>query len=234
MLAPLTKGQCRRLARPFGHRWDREYSYWKLRTDPLYPSVARALLEVDDGQTGVLDIGCGLGLFACYLREAGFRGPILGIDYDERKIRAAQERLAVSKDASADLRFVHGDVRETLPTFHGHVTILDVLQYLESNQQQDLLRLVTASLAPGGCLVIRSGLAQNGWRFRVTRLADWFAHGCLWMKGRPVSYPEKGALEATLGEAGLVGGFRPLWGRTPFNNYLGVFHRRPETGERPN
>lgn len=215
------KAVCRALADGFPGRWNREYCYWKLRTDPLYPAATAALLDADDGVTPVLDIGCGLGLFARYLREAGFRAPIRGFDYDGRKIAAAQ----AMRGANSGLEFREGDVREALPDFSGHVTILDVLQYLTEGQQAELLRQVSAAIAPGARLVIRSGLGEATWRFRLTRVADWFAHGCFWMKGRPIHYPDKGRTEQILAEAGLKGAFTPLWGRTPFNNYLGVFRR---------
>ena len=220
----MNKKACRVLVDAFPGRWNREYCYWKLRTDPLYPAATAALLDVDDGEVPLLDIGCGLGLFARYLRQAGFRAPIQGIDYDARKIRAAK---AISERADSEaLEFREGDVREALPNFAGHLSILDVLQYLTREQQQDLLQQMASSVAPNGCLIIRSGLAEPTWRFRVTRVVDWFAHGCFWMKGRPVNYPEKEATERLLRDAGLEGTFTPLWGKTPFNNYLGVLRRR--------
>lgn len=223
MQGPLNRIQQRSLASRFAHPWNRQYCYWKMRTDPLYPAVTEVLLREDDGTLPLLDIGCGMGLFAAYLREAGFRGSINGIDYDARKIRAAKERL--TSDDQEALQFFQGDVREALPDFRGHVTILDVLQYLDGSEQARLLETAVHSLAPGGRLIIRSGLAEPSWRFRLTRGADWFAHGCLWMKGRPVHYPDRRHLEGALTGAGLEGRFSPLWGRTPFNNYLGVFAR---------
>lgn len=215
----------------FAKRWDREYVYWKLRTDPLYPAAASALLEADDGDTRVLDIGCGLGLFALYLREAGFQGPIMGVDYDERKIAWARSRAGGS---DRGLRFFQGDVRNALPeefggaADRGHVVILDVLQYLEPSEQESLLAAASSLVAPGACFVIRSGLAEASWRFRITRTADWFAHGCFWMKGRPVHYPDKRGLEALLRARGFEGVMTPLWGKTPFNNYLGIFKKQAD------
>lgn len=230
LLPRLTKAQCRALAKPFSQPWNRRYCYWKLRTDPVYPAAAAALLAIDDGVTRVLDVGCGLGLFARYLKAAGFRAPVIGVDYDGRKIRGAQQ--GSSGTHAADLQFAQADVRETLPRFRGHLTILDVLQYLDEDQRRLMLEAAVGSLAPRACLIIRSGLAERSWRFGVTRLADLFAHRCFWMKGPPVSYPDKAMLEDLLHRAGLQGRFEPLWGRTPFNNYLGVFRRSALAGDR--
>jgi hypothetical protein len=41
-----------------------------------------------------------------------------------------------------------------------------------------------------------------------------------WMKSPPVWYPQRQQIEDTLRDAGLRVNFQPLWGRTPFNNWL--------------
>jgi hypothetical protein len=46
------------------------------------------------------------------------------------------------------------------------------------------------------------------------------------MKSPPLHYPEAEEIESVLRGAGLEGSLNPLWGRTPFNNWLGVFVRR--------
>ena len=56
----------------------------KLRRDPVYPAAYELFRGSDEP---ILDIGCGLGLLAFYLRERGCRQPILGLDVDARKIR---------------------------------------------------------------------------------------------------------------------------------------------------
>jgi hypothetical protein len=45
------------------------------------------------------------------------------------------------------------------------------------------------------------------------------------MKSAPVTYPRPEMLNTTLESCGLRGSIRPLWGRTPFNNWLAVFER---------
>ena len=145
----MTKAQHRALANQFSGTWNREYCYWKLRTDPLYAAVSAAFLDADDGETPLLDIGCGLGLFACYLKESGFRAPVMGIDYDVRKIRAAQARASGSDQNFGEMTFIQGDVRTMLPNFTGHVAILDVLQFLDGPQQDQLVQTSVDALAPG-------------------------------------------------------------------------------------
>src|SRR3979490_1793111 len=77
------KPACRRVAALFPQLWLRRYVTSKLRRDPIYPAACELFRGSDDP---ILDIGCGLGLLAFYLRERGCQQPILGLDLDARKI----------------------------------------------------------------------------------------------------------------------------------------------------
>ena len=92
-------------------------------------------------------------------------------------------------------------------------------------EQDELLRTAARSVAPGGKLVIRSGLKDRGWRFKATVAGDLLAKATLWMKAAPKRYPTRESISAPLEEEGLTGRVDPLWGKTPFNNYLLVFSR---------
>ena len=83
-----------------------------------------------------------------------------------------------------------------------------------------------ASLPPGGKLVIRSALRDRSLRFKITHAGDLFARASLWMRAAPTEYPTAESVGNTLESAGLAGSFLPLWGKTPFNNYLAVFRRK--------
>jgi len=169
-----------------------------------------------------LDIGCGLGVSAFYLRERGFENPVMGIDYDAKKIEAAS---VVAKANYSGMEFHAGDAREGVPDFSGNVTILDILQFFEQDERGVLLRAAARSVAEGGKLVIRSGVVDDSWRFRITRWADFFAKATFWMKAAPISYPTIPEIATVLEEEGLRGQASPLWGNTPFNNYFFVFER---------
>ena len=201
-------------------RWNpRYYARCKFATDPLYDAVFTALA----GTTApLLDIGCGMGLCSFYLRESGCNFPMRGIDFDASKIAIAQKVAAAH---APDLLFETTDARAGLPAHSGSVTILDILQYMDAAAQSALIREAAARISVGGKLVIRTGMKAPGWRFQITRLVDWFAVCCFWMKSKPIRYPRPETLTATLESCGLRGTIRPLWGRTPFNNWLAVFER---------
>lgn len=218
-------------------RWHYHYVRSKLATDPLFAGVAEAL---QDCNQALLDLGCGIGLLAQYLDACGRQLSYLGLDNDRGKIeqaRAAAARGGLTQArfdcvdlAEAVARFDIGQAEPDSPLAHrGSVAILDVLQFLPPAAQAPLLRCAAACVAPGGRLVIRTGLAGSDWRARTTRAVDQLSRLLRWMNTGPKAYPEREALDALLGGAGLSVRFSPLWGGTPFNNWL-VVAERPFSG----
>lgn len=224
---PLDRGTSLRIARAFlpssalGSRWDYHYTRMKLASDPLYPGVADALRETT---APLLDLGCGLGLLAHTLRAAGLAMPYRGVDVDARKIAKATQVAASA--GLQDVGFETVDLTRTMPTHSGSVAILDVLQYVDTGAQLAILDAAAAMLAPGGRLVIRTGLEDGSRRLRVTRAADAFGRMVGWMYSRPRRYPSEELLRDRLSAAGLLCEFVPLYGDTPFNNWR-VVARRP-------
>lgn len=226
--APFPPAEARTIARAFlpprfyGNRYDYYYTLAKLRTDPLYPGVLDALRGTTEP---VLDLGCGLGLLLHALRLDGQSMPWHGVDIDADKIgrgRAIAERTGLATGA----RFEVVDLAQGWPPHRGSVAILDVLQYLDAGAQGALLDDTAAMLTPGAKLVIRSGLGDDTGRGRTTRITDRLAHLAGWMQEIPKRYPTRAELETRLAAAGLAVDFRPLYGNTPFNNWLIVASRR--------
>lgn len=219
--APYPREDARNIARAFlpkhalGNRYDYYYTLTKLRTDPLYPGVLQALRPTT---APVLDLGCGLGLLAHALRADGQALPFTGVDIDAAKIRRGRE--VAERAGLADVRLDVLDLGIGLPDHQGSVTILDVLQYLSPERQRELLGNVIAMLVPGARLVIRSGLADDTPRSRTTRITDRLANLAGWMQERAKSYPTAEGLRGQLEGAGLQTTLRPLYGDTPFNNWL--------------
>src|SRR3546814_17143832 len=82
-------------------------------------------------------------------------------------------------------------------------------------------------LTPGARLVIRTGLVDGSRRSLVSRIGDRAANLVGWMQSSPRCYPDADGLRAILEGAGLQVTIEPLWGRTPFNNWLVVGQRAP-------
>lgn len=218
-IAPVIRFTPRQLARRFPFGYQSYYVVWKLRLDPVYREVWRALRACEP--LPLLDLGCGPGLLALYLRAGGFQAPVCGLDYDARKIATARQ---VTKD-ERDISFKTADLREGLPPHSGHVTILDILQFFTPEERAALVRAAAERVAPGGRLLIRTCLQDEGWRFRLTRAGDWLAKATWWMKDHATHYPTRVELVTLLEEAGLRGTVRRLSGRLPFNNFFIDFAR---------
>ena len=201
-------------------RWVQHYTRSKLSSDPVYGAVAK---EVIGTSQPILDIGCGIGLLAHYLHACGHLLPVTGFDYDQRKIDSA---VAMAASAGhTHLNFAAGDARTGLPEFSGHVVILDILQFFTEPEQDTLLTAAASRVAPGAKLIIRSGLQDDSGRFRITVLVDYLAKACLWMKAAPTRYPNAAQFQRVLTAAGLKVRIKPMWGGTPFNNFLIVGER---------
>ncbi len=210
----------RKIAHLYPSRWDQGYVASKLRTDPLYRALAD---ELRDSELALLDLGCGLGLLAFFLREVGIAVPITGLDYDVRKIKSARVAMAAAA-GYGNLSFSHHDARTGLPEHLGNVAILDSLQFFTSDEQVALLRHAATRVAPGGKLIIRSGIRDTSLRFRLTVAGDLLARATFWMKEAPTHYPTAEDFRKILGPYGEVA-VTQLWGKTPFNNHLIVMKR---------
>lgn len=202
-------------------RWHYHYALSKLKTDPLYGAVTAALAATD---APLLDLGCGIGLLPHYYLAAGLSLPYLGVDNDAPKIRLARE--AAARGALANVRFDTIDLAAAFPAHRGSVAILDMLQFVPAQRLPKLVVQAARCVDTSGRLIIRTGLQDGSWRSRVTRVADSFARLIRWMNAAPRSYPTAAELKALLEAEGFEATFTPLWGNTPFNNWLVVARRR--------
>jgi SAM-dependent methyltransferase len=205
----------------YGRRSTREYVLWKVRTDPAYHAVFERLRV---RERPLVDLGCGMGVFAFYLREQGFAAPILGIDFDEQKIEIAR---GIASRYPA-IEFVAGDARAPLPADRD-VVILDILQYFDAPSRRRILENAARAVPPGGIVIIRQAVRDRSWRYRFTQFVDASARVVRWMKAENLDFPTREEIAAPF--AGFASEVRPLWGRMPYNNYLLVFMR--PAAERP-
>lgn len=207
------------VAHRFPSRFLQGYVRGKLRHDPVYETVHRLIRDVP---APVLDVGCGLGLLAHDLNAREYHVPYLGLDIDAGKIAIAR-RAATALDNTS---FDHVSCT-TLPPWHGHVVLLDVLHYLAEEVQQQVLAAAASRVAPGAALIIRTVLRDRSWRFCLTRLEETGIRCSGWIRGGVRHYPDLGQLQTILSENGVEAESRPLFGRTPFNSYL--VYGRPAT-----
>jgi 2-polyprenyl-3-methyl-5-hydroxy-6-metoxy-1,4-benzoquinol methylase len=210
---------CDRVARRFQSRLLYQYVARKLRSDPAYPA---AYNSIHSSPEPLLDVGCGLGLLGFYLRERGFENPIIGLDRDLRKIRAAQQIAANYTQMELHAQ----DVRGTLTGFRGNIAVIDVLHYLTPSDQSDLLAGLAERVAPDAVLILRDCPRDGGWRYLATFMAEKFAQLISWNVSTPLHFPDRESILKNFAPNEFEREVRPLWGTTPFNNHLFTFRRR--------
>jgi 2-polyprenyl-3-methyl-5-hydroxy-6-metoxy-1,4-benzoquinol methylase len=195
------------------------YSRGKMRWDPAYALLAKLL---GSATTPVLDVGCGAGLLASFLRESGVHRPWRGVDLDTKKIQLAQDRIA---SAYPGMQFFSGNAADCRPASEDLVA-LDVLHYFSTAEQIELLQNWAHALSPGHRMFLRNGVRDAvGWRHLMTSLEEAWVRGSGWIRGGQWNFPAKAQVLATLRGAGLQVVAVPMWGRTPFSSYLFVAHR---------
>jgi 2-polyprenyl-3-methyl-5-hydroxy-6-metoxy-1,4-benzoquinol methylase len=210
---------CARVAIQFHQRWLRNYVRGKLRRDPIYPTAYELLRS---SAAPILDVGCGVGLLAFYLRERACRQRILGLDVDARKIRFGAE---IAADHYRDIEIRFHDVGKTIPDFSGNVALFDVLHYLSEPEQHTLLSGLAGCVAPGGLLIIRDCPRERRPRYWMTWLAEKFAQTISWTVNGALHFPSRRTIDAVFGAAEFERETRPLWGASPFNNHIFIFRR---------
>ena len=202
----------------FTSRFLRSYTRSKLRRDPMYAAV---LERLRGSSSPLYDVGCGVGLLEFFLRESGFANPIIGIDHDVRKVEEAK-RIASEYNA---LDFRKGDARDPIPA-GSSVVLLDVLHYFSGEDQRVILRNAAAAATGGGLVIIRDAIRDGSLRYRLTEVQERFSRAIRWLRAERLNFPSRAQITGPFG--GFVEEVVPMWGGTPFNNYLFVFRRSGE------
>jgi len=126
-----------------------KFVHFKLKLDPVFP----ALDPVVPRSGFILDLGCGYGLATHWLAQCTDQRNFLGVDYDENKIRVANQ----TAPDHARIKFEQGDILEMDYPPCDAVLLLDVLHYWTPDKQQKILEKARRALRPGGKLILRDG-----------------------------------------------------------------------------
>jgi uncharacterized protein (DUF2062 family)/SAM-dependent methyltransferase len=214
-----------------------EFARGKLRSDPLYrATVAGGLLR--DGRT-LVDVGCGQGLTLSVLVHAqrlwaaggwpaGALPPprfarIVGIELRPRIARLAQRALGPAVEV------LSSDARHSLPPEADAVLYFDVLHLMPPEDQAQIIAHASASLSPGGTILIREADPGGGWRFTAVRLGNRLKSIAVGRWRQRFHFRTADAWASLLTRHGLQVAVQPMGEGTPFSNLLvrGVRSDRP-------
>ena len=184
----------------------------KLGGDPAFAAIVHEGWIAPGSR--VLDLGCGQGLLASLLAATGSGCHVHGIELMPRDAQRATTALG---DAA---RIVCGDIRSADFGTADTAVILDVLHYIDYDEQDRVLQRLRTALQPGGQLLLRVGDADAGLPFK---LSNWVDHVVTFVRGhrlarlycRPLGEWRR-ALEALDFQVEVV----PLSHGTPFANVM--------------
>jgi SAM-dependent methyltransferase len=157
----------------------------KVRFDPLFLDVFRAGLNIDGNEADVdlLDLGCGQGLLGMALvvqqmHESPRIGSYLGIEYSAANVARAQSAFASMASLTSfdsrchQMKCVQGNIIDVPYPSAKIIALIDVLHYLNYEQQEQVLMRARSALAGQGKLLLRIGDAEMRQSNRISRMID--------------------------------------------------------------
>ena len=208
--------------------FDWEYVRGKLEHDPVYFEVLKRGVLPDSGH--LVDLGCGRGILLALLRTAKARYAsgdwpadwppppqalaLTGVEHRRKMVDIARHVLG------GGASIVHANLVDYDPPPCDAVLLLDVLHYLDADQQERLIRAAAEALAPGGLLLIREAAVEHRLRFLLTRTAERLNAIGRGQWRQKFLYRTTGEWIAAVQRCGLEARSYPMWSGTPFSNIL--------------
>ena len=197
--------------------FDRGFVRWKLRLDRIFD-----LLAVEElGAGTVVDLGCGYGIALAFAASGRPRRKLVGCDLNGHRIDVARRALG---EMGAELSVE--DVRSFALPPADLILILDVLQYLSSEEQRLLLRRCCEALEPGGRFIFRVHDRQRGPWSSITMGFDRLLFSCEGAGVRPLMLAAEDYRQV-LEDAGLEVRAHRFRNRLPLAHILFVARRPP-------
>ena len=159
----------------FYHRLVRNYLYkgpvveWYVRVKTKMEVNYREFDKMIPSSAKITDIGCGMGQLSHMLAMRSPSREILGIDYDEKKIAIAQNTWLKKDNLKFECRDASKCDMENADVF----IISDMLHYLPTNDQKQLISNCARHLNTDGKIIVRdadSGKKQRHWLTKLTEI----------------------------------------------------------------
>tara|TARA_B110000037_G_scaffold222923_1_gene300518 strand:- start:769 stop:4512 length:3744 start_codon:yes stop_codon:yes gene_type:complete len=125
-----------------------------------------------EDRKNILDLGCGYGFLDYYLLFRNKERNILGMDYDEDKIKVAQHNF----DKTENLNFIQGDLRKLkIKSKQDVILVMDVLHYFNAEDQRKVLVECIQNLNTDGIIFIRDGIKDLAERHANTKVTEFIS-----------------------------------------------------------
>lgn len=143
------------------------YTKVKLKLEDSF----RVFDEIIPRKAKITDLGCGYGYLDYMLSLVSENREILAVDYDESKIKVAQNCSIRNKN----VKFIAEDISAFEIPQSDVIIIKDVLHYLPQKSQLELLKKSISRLSENGLLIIRDGDSDDMKEHKNMRLTEWFS-----------------------------------------------------------
>jgi predicted exporter/SAM-dependent methyltransferase len=159
----------------------RMFARFKMQYDPMFPRLAEFL----PGGGQVLDIGCGYGVQAVWLKtlHAGMR--ICALEPDEDRARIARRVLSADDSVFVTTAQSFRDYPERVEA----VLMLDMIHYMPDDELERLLKEIHGRLSSSGRLILRVTVPSQK-RFAWERWLEIFRNRIsrvdIWLRSAPV------------------------------------------------
>jgi tRNA (uracil-5-)-methyltransferase TRM9 len=163
-----------------------QFSATRQRLQPGIQQLLPRLLQVRT----ILDLGCGNGELVHQLVEAGFSGSYTGLDFSEKMLAEAQQRLSLEASVhllQADLG--EGGWDESLAAgSYQAVTAFAVLHHLPGHENRvKVLQSVRQLVSVGGCIMLSNWQFLHSTRLKA-RIQPWEKAGLCQAQVDPGDY----------------------------------------------
>ncbi len=144
---------------------------WYMRIKTRLEKNYQLFHELVPTKGKILDIGCGYGLMPYMLSFTSAQREITGIDYDEEKIDTANHCFSKTDN----VKFVHSDVLGFEFEKYDTIIIADMLHYLPTDEQKQVIDKCISNLNPGGTIIVREGDSDKQEMHKKTKWTEFFS-----------------------------------------------------------
>lgn len=214
-------------------RYAWHFAKGKLGCDPVFHFLLKQGLLPQHGR--LFDLGCGQGVLMSLLQAASDRfakgqwpedWPTPPRELQMHGVELRSDCAKAARLALGDgMAVTQSDIRDLELPPCSVITILDVLLYMDRDEQRALLEKCARAFAAGGVLLLREADASCRPAFHTTHWAERIA---CWTRGQfsqSLIYRPADEWKALLGSLGFVVRVEPMSAGTPFANVLFIARR---------
>jgi len=144
---------------------------WYIRTKLRLESNYNYINNLIPRKARITDIGCGYGYISYLLLFISEERHILGIDYDENKIKTAQNCFSKNNN----INFECADVSKYSLDESDVFLLIDVLHYLPVDKQRKILVNCINNLAEGGLIIVKDADNSLHRKHKITKLTEFLS-----------------------------------------------------------